>query len=73
MSPFLKRSERKPTNDAWRPDVSGGDEVYRELVLRWQGPIYSLARRMLRNEADAADATQEIFAARFDVLHPYYG
>ena len=33
-----------------------------ETVLKWQRPIYNLSYRMLGNEADAADATQEIFS-----------
>ncbi len=35
----------------------------RRLVVEWQGPLYNLAFRMLGNEADASDATQEVFAA----------
>ena len=31
------------------------------LVEDWQGPIYNLAYRMLGNEVDAADATQDVF------------
>ena len=31
------------------------------MILEWQQPIYNLAYRMLGNEADAADATQDIF------------
>ena len=30
------------------------------MILEWQQPIYNLAYRMLGNEADAADATQDI-------------
>ncbi|MEM7164992.1 MAG: sigma-70 family RNA polymerase sigma factor [Planctomycetota bacterium] len=38
-------------------------EQLRELILEWQEPIYNLARRMLGNDADAADGTQEVFFA----------
>ena len=46
---------------------------FEALVRRYQRPFYGLACRMLGNEADAADAVQEIFAAvfrRFRTLDP---
>ena len=36
-------------------------------IAEWQGPIYNLAYRMLGNEADAADAAQDVFLTL--VLH----
>jgi len=41
------------------------------LVRNWQRPVYHLAYRMLGNEADAADATQEIFAKVLAKLDRY--
>ncbi|HEY1916497.1 MAG TPA: RNA polymerase sigma factor [Streptosporangiaceae bacterium] len=39
-----------------------GDAVsYEQLVLRYQGPMYRLALRMLGNRADAEDVVQEVF------------
>src|SRR5262245_50804940 len=38
------------------------------IVEEWQGPVYGLARRILGNDADAADATQEIFLRVFRKL-----
>jgi RNA polymerase sigma factor (sigma-70 family) len=49
----------------------------RRLILDWQRPMYDLACRMLGNEADAADATQEIFLTvlrqlpRYDRRRPF--
>jgi RNA polymerase sigma-70 factor (ECF subfamily) len=40
----------------------GGDpEAFRELVVRYQRPIYNAAFRVLGNAADAADITQDVF------------
>ncbi len=44
---------------------------FERIVRDWQRPIYNLAYRMLGNEADASDATQEIFTAIFHNLHRY--
>ena len=41
------------------------------LVRDWQKPLYNFAFRMLGNPADAADATQDIFAAVIKNLHRY--
>ena len=46
-------------------------ESLRQLVLQWQQPMYALAYRMLGNEADAADATQEIFVRLIAERHRY--
>ncbi|SFA77175.1 RNA polymerase, sigma subunit, ECF family [Amycolatopsis marina] len=39
----------------------GDVRAYEQLVLRYQGPIYRLALRMLANRGDAEDVTQEVF------------
>jgi RNA polymerase sigma-70 factor (ECF subfamily) len=39
----------------------GDVPAYEELVLRYQGPMYRLALRMLGNRADAEDVVQEVF------------
>lgn len=41
------------------------------IVLEWQRPMYNLAFRMLGNEHDAADATQEIFITLIRNVHAY--
>jgi RNA polymerase sigma-70 factor (ECF subfamily) len=40
---------------------SGDAEAFRELVVRYQRPIYNAAFRVLGNAADAADITQDVF------------
>jgi RNA polymerase sigma-70 factor (ECF subfamily) len=52
--------------------ASGDPEAVRECLARYGGLVWSIARRMSKNQADAEDATQEIFvdlwksASRFD-------
>ncbi|MBI1849853.1 MAG: sigma-70 family RNA polymerase sigma factor [Planctomycetes bacterium] len=46
-------------------------ETLRQLVLEWQQPMYALAYRLLGNEVDAADATQEIFVRLIAERHHY--
>jgi RNA polymerase sigma-70 factor (ECF subfamily) len=52
--------------------ASGEGAAVRECLTRYSGLVWSIARRMSRNQEDAEDATQEIFvdlwksAARFD-------
>ena len=79
VSPFLKgksrgkraRAPRGSLAKSWRPDLSRKEDTYHQLVLHWQEPLYNLARRMLKNDADAADVTQEIFTTLLKNLHRY--
>lgn len=41
----------------------GDADAFEELVVRYQGPLYRLALRMLGNAAEAEDVTQESFLA----------
>ncbi len=51
--------------------LSGDERAYRELVQRYQGPVYSVALRMLRSAEDAEDITQETFVRVFRALERY--
>lgn len=48
-----------------------------QLVDRWQGPLYGYARRLVCNDADAADLAQEILLTlhrrrdRYDATRPF--
>lgn len=51
----------------------GDDAAFEELVRR-QGPLLlAVARRILRNEADARDAVQEAFVSAFRALASFEG
>ena len=49
----------------------GEERAYRELVQRFQRPVYSVAFRMVRSAEDAEDATQETFVRVFRALDRY--
>ena len=52
----------------------GGERrAFDELVRRHQGAIYAVARRYLRNDADAADVAQQTFVRAFRALDGFRG
>ena len=51
--------------------LSGDERAYRELVERFQRPVYSVAFRMVRSAEDAEDVTQETFVRVFRALDRY--
>ncbi len=54
--------------------VLGGDvNAFEELVLRYEGTVYSLALRMVSNREDAADMTQEAFIKAYNSLPSFRG
>lgn len=51
----------------------GDGAAFNELVERYQGALYNVAYRMLGNEQDAADATQDAFLSAYRSLGRYRG
>lgn len=51
--------------------VAGEHEAFTALVERYQRAVHSLAYRMLRDKADAADAAQETFVRAYVRLASY--
>jgi RNA polymerase sigma-70 factor, ECF subfamily len=43
----------------------GSEEAYEQLLARFQQPVYTLALRLLNDEADACDVAQEVFLKVF--------
>ena len=51
--------------------LTGSGDAYREIVLRYQRPIYSLILRMIRDNAQAEDLAQDVFVKAFAALKSF--
>lgn len=69
------RVQDAPREDAERADVRaarGGDAAaFERLVRRFQRPLFGLAVRLLNNDAEASEVTQEAFLRAFQHLGRY--
>ncbi|MGB0064132.1 MAG: sigma-70 family RNA polymerase sigma factor [Terracidiphilus sp.] len=52
---------------------SGSEEAFAWLIAHYHQPIYSLLARTVRNNADAADLTQEVFVKIFRGIRGFHG
>src|SRR5208283_5334286 len=52
---------------------SGSEEAFAWLIAHYHQPIYSLLARTVRNRADAADLTQEVFVKVFRGIKGFHG
>jgi len=58
--------------DALVPRAKAGDlSAFEELVQRHERAVYSLARRMLQNEQDAEDVTQQAFLSALEHIQGF--
>jgi len=53
--------------------LAGSQEAFRELVLRFERPVYSLIARMVQDPAMAEDLAQEAFVKAYRSLRTYDG
>ena len=51
--------------------LKGEERAHRELMARYERPVFSVALRMLRQREDAEDVTQETFVRMFKALERY--
>ncbi|MFL6232008.1 MAG: RNA polymerase sigma factor [Thermoanaerobaculia bacterium] len=51
--------------------VKGSQDAFRELVRRFERPVYSLVLRMVQDPATAEDLAQEVFVKAFRRLSTY--
>ena len=52
---------------------AGSEEGFAWLIANYHQPIYSLLARTVRDRADAADLTQEVFIKVFRGIHSFRG
>ena len=51
--------------------LAGSQEAFRELVVRFERPVYSLIARMVQDSATAEDLAQEAFVKAYRSLRTY--
>ena len=52
---------------------AGSEAAFAQLIAQFSRPLYSLIARSLRDPADAADVTQEVFVKVFRNIHSFNG
>ncbi len=52
---------------------SGSEAAFASLIAQYSRPVYSLIARSLRDPADAADVTQDVFVKVFRNIHSFQG
>lgn len=52
---------------------AGSELAFAQLIAQYSRPLYSLIARSLRDPADAADVTQEVFIKVFRNIHSFHG
>src|SRR3989442_6041612 len=53
--------------------ISGDNDSFNELIIRWERPIYALAYRQIGREEDARDVCQETFLRAYRALPGFRG
>src|SRR5438552_18637385 len=53
--------------------ISGDNDSFNELIIRWERPIYALAYRTIGREEEARDVCQETFLRAFRALPGFRG
>ena len=54
-----------------RGALNGAESAFRDIVLRYQRPIYGLIARMVRDPSRAEELAQDTFVKAFRALHTY--
>lgn len=52
---------------------AGSEHAFRLLIAQYSQPVYSMIARSLRDQADAADVTQEVFVKVFRHIGGFHG
>jgi len=67
-APAVQKTAADPDLQLIERFQAGERRAFDELVKRYQRPLYYLAMRYLKNEADASDVTQRAFVRMFKAL-----
>ncbi len=62
-----------PEEDAIRLAQEGNAAAFEQLYRRYSGHVYSLCLRMVRNDSEAEDLTQEAFLRVFRKIRTFRG
>jgi RNA polymerase sigma-70 factor, ECF subfamily len=62
-----------PEEDTIRLAQEGNAAAFEQLYRRYSGRVYSLCLRMVRNDSEAEDLTQEAFLRVFRKIHTFRG
>ena len=57
--------------DLVRGALDGVESAFREIVVRYQRPVYGLVARMVRDPSRAEELAQDAFVKAFRALHTY--
>lgn len=58
--------------DLVRSALAGSQEAYRQIVRRYERPVFGLILRMVRDRAEAEDLAQEVFVKAFRALDGFH-
>lgn len=70
-SPVPGSLREKPDQEVVALAKEGFEEAYRELVRRYERPVFSLVFRMVRNREQAEDLSQETFIKVLNAIQSY--
>ena len=54
-----------------RGALEGSESAFRDIVMRYQRPVYGLILRMVRDQGRAEELAQDTFVKAFRALHTY--
>ena len=68
-----RQAEGVPATDVdlVRGALDGSESAFRDIVLRYQRPVYGLILRMIRDPGRAEELAQDVFVKAFRALHTY--
>lgn len=69
----MSMAQDESDKDLIESALSGKQQAFRELLIRYQDMAFSIARQLMPSEADAEDMVQEGFTKAFRSLHKFEG